>query len=522
MKKLSPLLLLIWVAYFIPHLAKADLLCAQQTANISFGSAVVEEGSTVCLPFQLGVDLKLQGVEIYLNWDSDILQFSALNYPPSFTNIGYNLKETSEGYGFFPIDVNACDTLFNLCFNIIGEAGESSLISFDTTNRNFEIINNDVELVPFEIASLSSISVVENAPSPALPFDGECFRRHTIVWPGDTNQDSLVNHFDILNIGLAFDSLGPSRPNASIDWKGEPNAHWFSNVPNSNVNLAHVDCNGDGHINAMDTLAILQNWEQRVESFLGNNEEDNPISAQEGVPFYIEPQALIEGESVDLNVILGEEDQLALDVYGLAFTLRYDPELVVEGSAYFDPENSWLGTLGEDMIFIQKDFSSDGMLKVGITRIDGQPITGFGNIGTLSLTIEEDILFKRQGHENRSGLNMKLGIENVQLISSNGQAIPAHFVETESEITTSVKETILTPKDIRVFPNPSHGQLNIETKQIIIEAVKVYTLNGMLISIHEPQSPKIQLNTSDWQNGLYLIKVQTKDGVLSQRIMITQ
>ena len=48
------------------------------------------------------------------------------------------------------------------------------------------------------------------------------------VWPGDTNNDGIANHFDLLPLGIGIDSSGPLRPNASLDWIGQEAPGWSS------------------------------------------------------------------------------------------------------------------------------------------------------------------------------------------------------------------------------------------------------------------------------------------------------
>ncbi|NIR93333.1 MAG: hypothetical protein GWO08_06550, partial [Gammaproteobacteria bacterium] len=42
-----------------------------------------------------------------------------------------------------------------------------------------------------------------------------------IVWPGDTNNDGIVNQADVLPVGLHWNKTGPARPNATTQWIGQ-------------------------------------------------------------------------------------------------------------------------------------------------------------------------------------------------------------------------------------------------------------------------------------------------------------
>jgi len=70
-----------------------------------------------------------------------------------------------------------------------------------------------------------------------------------------------VNIFDVLSLGIGFDKLGEIRPNANIspilqaayDWDL---ATFFA------LNFKHIDCDGNGLVNADDYTAIDQNYQR--------------------------------------------------------------------------------------------------------------------------------------------------------------------------------------------------------------------------------------------------------------------
>ncbi|MEM9821644.1 MAG: PKD domain-containing protein [Bacteroidota bacterium] len=119
------------------------------------------------------------------------------------------------------------------------------------------------------------------------------------VWPGDTDTNKVVNHFDLLAIGLSYDSIGPIRPNANIGWFRQPGPDWQQNTPGTNIDLKHVDTDGSGLINADDTMAISMNWGQ-VHLFRAGVDHqftNNGLSSQSiaTAPFYVEVDSPLSG-----------------------------------------------------------------------------------------------------------------------------------------------------------------------------------------------------------------------------------
>ncbi len=81
------------------------------------------------------------------------------------------------------------------------------------------------------------------------------------VYPGDTNNDGLVDIRDVLPLGLYFGLTGPARTDASMRWGPQVlSTSWAG--PDDQADYA--DCDGDGVVDAGDILAVIQNWGARI------------------------------------------------------------------------------------------------------------------------------------------------------------------------------------------------------------------------------------------------------------------
>ena len=74
------------------------------------------------------------------------------------------------------------------------------------------------------------------------------------VWPGDTDNNGVVDIRDVLNVGLYYELTGYPRENASINWTSQPSSIW--DVPDGTF----ADGNGDGVVNMNDLEPIANNW----------------------------------------------------------------------------------------------------------------------------------------------------------------------------------------------------------------------------------------------------------------------
>ena len=78
----------------------------------------------------------------------------------------------------------------------------------------------------------------------------------TLVYPGDANNDGLVDERDILPLGIYYNLLGPIRNDEpDCGWGRFPAHQWDP------LGGTYADANGSGIVDADDICAISQNWE---------------------------------------------------------------------------------------------------------------------------------------------------------------------------------------------------------------------------------------------------------------------
>lgn len=78
------------------------------------------------------------------------------------------------------------------------------------------------------------------------------------VWPGDTNNDGIVDERDVLPVGVYWHITGSPRtchsPQRETSWQAHSAAIWTPEA------ATYADANGDGTIDGRDILAIGLNW----------------------------------------------------------------------------------------------------------------------------------------------------------------------------------------------------------------------------------------------------------------------
>lgn len=336
------------------------------------------------------------------------------------------------------------------------------------------------------------------------------------VWPGDANNDGVVTAEDVFPIGLGYETTGSVRQGASNVWFGQPANDWSQNFT-SGSNYKYADCNGDGIINNDDTTAILLNF-----GLIHNKTEDNTTTTDPTLYYEIPTDTAFAGMALSIPVMLGDMDIPVENAYGISFAIVYDPSLVDSSSVHLSFENSWLGNLNEDMITVQKNFSMEGELHVGMVRTDQQNIaSAFGQIATLQIIMDENLT----GKNENLYVDLLLSFSNIHAISADESLIainsnPSTVVVTD--VVSGIKEIELN-NDILVYPQPATNQLYISSNESL-NKLEIIDVNGCMIlqknlginnTIH-----KLDINTIS--EGLYFVKVYSIDNQVKVKKVIIQ
>ncbi len=330
-----------------------------------------------------------------------------------------------------------------------------------------------------------------------------------IVWPGDTDSDNIARHFDLLHLGLAYGATGPARANANIVWDGMPAEAWSSTFPNG-VNYAHGDCNGDGEVDALDRAAIEQNYgltHGAVEPYIP------PVASPDDPPIKIDfpgVDPIPGGADFEAPVVVGTPNQPVEDLYGIAFTIVFDPEIIAPNSVYISYTGSWFGLSNVNALTIDRSFAADGRIEVALTRIDGESVSGSGALCMIGGIID-DIAGMAES---------VIYIEKPKAIRIDGDLIPLRTPEETFEVISKTDSAVEAPsRPVRVFPNPFSTQLTVELPQDV-RPDRLVLIDG---KGREVVSPSLdgsgQLSLADLPAGLYWLQVHMEGQIVNKRVV---
>ena len=332
------------------------------------------------------------------------------------------------------------------------------------------------------------------------------FGLSTPVWPGDTNHDSIVNNYDLLPIGIYFQTSGLVRNVTGNLWQADTSANWYVQQFNG-ADVKNVDCDGSWFIDSDDTLAINLNFNSTHAIAPPQNNDQRLIAPE--LTFITNSNTYNAGDIVDVEIWPGYFFTPPVsNLYGIAFNINYDPSVVQPGSESLTYPSSWLGTPSVDAITIAKIDPLATTAFGAETRINQTNASGnFGKIADFKFQVKNSITSTSILHLSFSGY-----------AANDATGAPVLFNTSTLDLTINAGTVgvskYFSDADISVSPNPVSDQLLIVSHQLLVKELKIFNLLGecvMNTTIESQKSNKTIIDVSSLHQGLYIVQLITTD-----------
>lgn len=407
----------------------------------------------------------------------------------------------------------------------------------DVKNPTTSTLQVNMDTVCLDFMDLKNVNAIGTAVYYAGVFSNDisgnsgwtftsCSPTISAVWPGDVNNDLIVDNIDLLLIGSGNNFTGDLRDSVSILYIGHPSVDWTTTYANL-VNMKHGDCNGDGVIFTDDTLAISQNYGLTHPS-INDNQHANRTSNTStntqardifsefpqsgiGAPLYFDNigTALTPGASYALPIYYGTPGGIGDMLYGIAFSLNYDINQIDPSSVKITYAPCWLADTSE-MLRIERNDMALGRISGVLTRYDQQDMLGAGEIAVLEFTV----------NPGASGNIQFDFIRTLALLSNQSQVLlqtsPAIF-----SVVTGIAET--KTEHFSVSPNPSKGNITIRQSGKLNDAsLRIFDTMGRLMDseVKINSSATTSLDLSHLQKGIYFLEINIREGRETERIVL--
>lgn len=326
------------------------------------------------------------------------------------------------------------------------------------------------------------------------------------VWPGDANHDLIANYLDILYLGGQYGWTGPVRTGANISWTPQYCVNWNTSWW-SYMDTKHADCNGDGAVNANDTMAVNLNYGQTH-----NKGAHVPQAKSASFPdlyFDMTGIALGAGGTFTIPIKLGTSSLPMNNVYGIGAEIKVQGitptgPMVVDGSA------SWLSST--NAIDFTKSVSNN-QTDWAFVRTNHTNVSGDGTIGTLTFTVPAGTEYQSVG----------IFFENVKIIDKDGVELTDYNVLDAGALVfpLSVGNTEVA-NSMAIVPNPSDAHAELQLSLTADKKIQVVVTDITGRNIWSAQHNGVQgaqsiaLPAAQLASGMYTIQVRDEQGAISQ------
>lgn len=328
------------------------------------------------------------------------------------------------------------------------------------------------------------------------------------VWPGDANSDGSTDNLDVLELGLHYTQTGAPRASVSNSWQSYFANNWTGTITNGS-NLNHSDCNGDGVIDANDTLAIYNNYGLTHAFKPAQTTTVNPQLSI--VP---DQAAVVKGTWGTASVYLGDATTNINNINGVAFTVDFDNTLIEPNSIWLEYQNSFMDA-GQNLHFQKPDFANS-KLYTASTHTASNNVSGFGKIATLHYQILSSLATDEV---------LNIGVSQAYQSDASGTISPLTTgAGTLMAIGASVgiKENSFNG-NILITPNPTNGLLNISFNTIPQNTkIEVYNSIGALVLSETMINKNNTINISDLSSGIYFMKVLEGNKVVAVKKVVRE
>ena len=423
---------------------------------------------------------------------SDVVFIPVVDEAGGKVSIGISRKSGQGG-------VNGSGVVIRIKFNSMNSTPAGTQATFSLSN----ITANDPAGNTINMQSSSSTIVLEGL----------------VVWPGDTDNNGIVNQADVLPIGLNWNRTGPARQNATINWVGQVATPW---TPQAST---YADANGSGNVNQADVLPIGLNWNRTHSATLFTSALTKSL-LNESIVNSANLQFKIDGDTNpgdNFYVEIHAND--VTNLFGISFEVVYAPP------TYIDPLGAEPGSwIGSDVIFISNTDTTAGKIGIGISRKSGQGgVDGSGMVSRIMMQMSNDAVATQD--------TTFLSIQNVQATDPDGNSVQFDISNvTLTPLVTKIETPFVSTPDRfalhQNYPNPFNPETTISYQLPVTGSVElaIYNILGQKIRTLFNQRRTTGYYQVRWDgrneagvqvpSGVYLYRLVAHNFVQTQKMLL--
>lgn len=322
--------------------------------------------------------------------------------------------------------------------------------------------------------------------------------------PGDVNNDGIVNHFDLIPIGIKYGKSGSPRHERDRTFSAfnpVPVGNW--STATRNVNDKYIDIDGDGIIDTNDSKALPLNfkksWNSTTIPLLSAPSFSTTLTARL-------PQDTIDFSGNRISLPVSIINQTPIQSYGIAFTYQLKVLNKNTGNDTLYADRSTVSNFNlwneKPLIFFEKDASS---YYVAAVKTNGKNGPTDGYAGVVEIVVEDILIgIAKLGDVGRFTIDFK----EVLLVDNAHTPIditPKPYTFYARKVASGISNNVT--NDIQVFPTFIENDLMIEKSNLRKVNYQIYNSIGLLMHQGILEKEQTKIESGNWSPGVYYLKL---------------
>jgi hypothetical protein len=336
----------------------------------------------------------------------------------------------------------------------------------------------------------------------------------TCMWPGDANYDGIVQADDVLRLGTSYGATGRYRVIGlgSIAYIAQQGWDWNNDFADG-LNYKHADCNGDGFVNHVDTMAISVNY-GLTHARSGWVNGDRSVDPRIYTTF--SEDTIYAGNRLTASVWLGESSLPVANILGISFRMHF-PAGKIDSFLGIHFTGNWITAGNTNPIYFRKAEPGQGFVDVCIVRTDHNDNTGFGLIANADFVMKDDITGK---NDNRIFSAFPVSFSNVKMITANEQEVQV-FAEDNEAVLAQYPLGLQPVREMHatVYPNPAHETILLVADGVLKEVLLTNSIGESAVVPMQINGNAANINASALAAGVYYLHLTTANGKAVKRIV---
>jgi hypothetical protein len=328
-----------------------------------------------------------------------------------------------------------------------------------------------------------------------------------LVWPGDADNDGVVNEVDVLALSRYWANQGTTRSDQTINWEAKRATPWADTA------ATFADTDGDGVVNQADLRAITFNYGKE-------QSQEQPLSSDTDETLMATNLTAAQGDTV--SIVIKATDYFEVKGLSTRIAIENVPTgsyeiLNVEAGSWFD-----LWKNSNESIEFSRIQNNEAVIA---TAGKGGPQDVLVNKNEVLFTLTLRATQQWQDQARVAVKNFSAVAEEGSVYSAGGQAT----IESSESAPLNPSETPKTTQLNGNYPNPFNPstQISFSLENSGFVTLKIFNMLGQEVAtlVNQPMQKgthKVSFNASELSSGMYMYRLIADNYVDTKKMMLVK